>query len=485
MSDTDKKALWKHPVVFLCIVSMVLGPLASTVPQASGPEALPCGRVLTTVACIQDPSQTYALYLPTAYTPDRSWPVIYAFDPGARGILPVERLQAAAERFGHIVIGSNVSRNFEPQQSLAAADAMWADSHTRFAIDSRRVYAMGFSGGARLASALAVLSTDFAGVIACGASFDSRNPPRDGRPALFAGIVGLMDMNYPEMRGLEKRLPAAKVPYRLFVFDGAHDWPPAELFLEVLAWLQIRAMGAGALPSDDAFREDYFQQLWRNARTAREAERWLEAGRLYGALAEDGQGWKGSNEANAERQCLLHDPAFQKAAKRDRQLLREEDEQLLRLDRRFVQIRNTPMAAAAIPPAVRDWRREFDRFRPQPGQRRPPDEVALYRRLTEFIWRRAAEEAVLFARMKEYTRTALLLEIARYGQPQDANLAFYLGKTYARLDEGDRAMRALGDAVDCGFRDCSALQDPVFDNLSRRSDFQTLLRSLADAPPRP
>jgi hypothetical protein len=47
-----------------------------------------------------DPSQSYALYLPSNYSPRWSWPVIFAFSPIARGRVPLERLQEAAESEG-------------------------------------------------------------------------------------------------------------------------------------------------------------------------------------------------------------------------------------------------------------------------------------------------------------------------------------------------------------------------------------------------
>src|SRR5919202_1116555 len=59
-------------------------------PRAARAEELPRGVVLDAVACRGDATQTYALYLPSAYTPEKGWPIIYAFDPGARGKLPVE-----------------------------------------------------------------------------------------------------------------------------------------------------------------------------------------------------------------------------------------------------------------------------------------------------------------------------------------------------------------------------------------------------------
>src|SRR5215831_5166647 len=126
------------------------------------------GEIIEQLVCRDDPDQSYALYLPTTYAPDRVWPMLYAFDPGARGGLPVERFKAAAERYGWIVAGSNNSRNGSMAKSMEAARAMWKDTHQRFAIAEHETFVTGFSGGARVAIYLASACHDcVAGVIAC------------------------------------------------------------------------------------------------------------------------------------------------------------------------------------------------------------------------------------------------------------------------------------------------------------------------------
>src|SRR5438034_7497597 len=69
------------------------------------------GVVIDRVASAGDQTKSYALYLPTTYTRERKFPVIYCFDPGARGAVPVERFKDAAEKYEYIVVGSNNSRN--------------------------------------------------------------------------------------------------------------------------------------------------------------------------------------------------------------------------------------------------------------------------------------------------------------------------------------------------------------------------------------
>lgn len=195
-------------------------------------EDLPRGQVVPRVPVAANPDHSYALYLPSAYSPDRTWPILYALEPGARGQLPVDRYAAAAEKLGVIVVGSHNSRNGSLERSIQAIDLLYADTHTRFRIDDRRLFATGFSGGARL-SLLWAKSGQLRGVIACGAGFmnDSDVPKQGVLPFALSLVTGDEDFNYEELRTLHKQLPAA----RYFEFAGPHQWPPAEVLEQALA----------------------------------------------------------------------------------------------------------------------------------------------------------------------------------------------------------------------------------------------------------
>src|SRR5690349_15033911 len=92
--------------------------------QAQQLTSLASGAVrgkIVNITCAPDPSQSYALYLPSNYSPDRRWPIIYAFDPFARGTVPVELYKRAAEKYGYIVAGSNNAKNGPGSLEMAAA----------------------------------------------------------------------------------------------------------------------------------------------------------------------------------------------------------------------------------------------------------------------------------------------------------------------------------------------------------------------------
>src|SRR6187549_60292 len=139
--------------------------LTLVVAAAAGAQDLPRGQVVPDVKCLGDASQSYALYLPSTYSPDKAWPLLMGFHPGARGIAIVEKYRAAAEKYGYIVAASNNSRNGPWDVSERAIVAMTRDLMTRFSTDQKRLYATGHSGGARVAMQIA-LTNPLAGVIA-------------------------------------------------------------------------------------------------------------------------------------------------------------------------------------------------------------------------------------------------------------------------------------------------------------------------------
>lgn len=161
--------LTRMPLVLLCF-SLFFGCLFAEDTDAP----FPVGTVIPSVNCLDNPKQTYALYLPSNFSKARKWPIIYLFDPLARGQVAVETVRLAAEEFGYITVGSNNSRNGPNGRPVEAADAIWRDTQARFPLDERRRYFAGMSGGARVAAALAVNCDGcVAGVIANAAGFDT------------------------------------------------------------------------------------------------------------------------------------------------------------------------------------------------------------------------------------------------------------------------------------------------------------------------
>ena len=82
-------------------------------PGGVAASGFPTGEVIEEVVCRLDADQSYALYLPSDYDAERTWPILYALDASTRGphrgTRPVTLYRDVAERFGYIVASSNNS----------------------------------------------------------------------------------------------------------------------------------------------------------------------------------------------------------------------------------------------------------------------------------------------------------------------------------------------------------------------------------------
>jgi hypothetical protein len=197
-----------------------------------------------TIKCDADSTQSYSICLPPNYNKTQKYPVIFLFDPAARGKMAATLYQKAASEYGFILIASNNSRNGPMSESLNAANALFADVFKKYSIDEGQVYLGGFSGGARVATTIALQTSGIAGVIACSAGF-AEPIPKTKLDWTFAGIAGTRDFNYVELQQVVPALQATGTLTNLLIFKGPHAWPPAQVFINALLWSYLQHQKPG------------------------------------------------------------------------------------------------------------------------------------------------------------------------------------------------------------------------------------------------
>lgn len=299
--DSPMASLTGHLASILMVSSIALGRA----------QDIPRGTIIEDIRCAGDPTQSYALYVPTTYSPDKPSSLLLAFHPGARGRAMVEKYAAAAEQYGYIVAGSNTSRNGPWSVSAAAVQAMPADLGRRFSIDAKRVYLTGLSGGARVALQVALGNNDIAGVIASSAGFPD-SQPRASVPFPIFSTAGSEDFNYLEMRQLDRKLTS---PHYLAVFDGGHMLPPDAVALEAIEWMEVQAMKSGRRVRDDALLDRLLEK--RRQRIAAAASP-AETVRLLDALVGDFTGLRDVSAEAARAKDLARQSDVRKALARER-----------------------------------------------------------------------------------------------------------------------------------------------------------------------
>jgi predicted esterase len=298
------------------------------------------GRVDERLVADGDSTQSYAQFLPATYHADRRWPVLFVLDPRGRALHALRLFADAADRHGFVVLSSyNTLSDGAREPNVVAMNAMLASAQSRLSIDPDRIYLAGFSGTARIIWDFALeMRAHVAGIIGIGAGipFLGTGPELafagDSTFAFFGGS-GEDDFNYEEVRALGERFRIARTPYRLVVYPGPHDWPPATTCELALAWLEARAMLGGRVRADSALLRSYRAADLDSARALEARGRLADAEDLYDAVARD---YRGSAEATiaADRASALHraEPVM-RYRDRARGLARADQEQAVELQR--------------------------------------------------------------------------------------------------------------------------------------------------------
>jgi hypothetical protein len=414
---------------------------------------VPKGAIVPSIQAIGQPD-TYALYLPSSYTPDRKWPIIYAFDPFADGKAPLAFMKDAAERYGYILVGSNVSRNGPIKVSVDAAKVMWEDTHSRLSIDPARRYVTGLSGGARASTLVAELCNGcVAAVIGQGAGFPPNMPPtKESVKFAYFGTAGLLDFNYVEMVQLDHTLENLNVPHRVRYFDGGHQWAPAELWEEILPWLELHAMRAGARPNDQALINT---QLAAETKRLQEVESRKDQYALYKELRyavsdfrglSDVSAWQDRADALAEQKAVKDGPKREQESFAKQAALAHEGYRDLNL------ILDNP--AESTEPRMR-LRQNFGSMRDRlldarkKGKENDP-EILVVRRTLSQVLAQAIEMGQQATRDKDYSSALLLydlvVDLARY--PGWAH--YHKALTYSLMGRKKDVLPELKKAVETG-----------------------------------
>jgi len=295
--------------------------IAAQEPVITAPsgQLLQTGNVLPDVHSISQPEQSYALYLPLNYSAVHPWPVVYAFDPGARGINPVELMKAGAEKYGYIVVGSNNSRNGPWKPEAEAVKAVWEDTHARLAIDDQRIIFAGLSGGARVATRAALNCKCAQALYLNGAGYPPEtSPSRNDHFDIFV-TAGLDDFNYGELVNLDAQMDSLQITHFLRRFDGPHSWAPSEVASEALAWFALQAMKENRQPRDAAFIADEFAAARDRAQKLEQSGAAFFALQNYRQVAAEFSGLADVSEMKSKAEALARLPAAKTEAAEEKE----------------------------------------------------------------------------------------------------------------------------------------------------------------------
>lgn len=419
------------------------------------------GVVIKKVICQQDSNQSYALYLPSYYSSEKKWPILYAFEPGARGTIPVNLYKNAAETYGYIIVCSNNSQNGPRHLIIEAMKSVWKDTQKRFSLDRQRIFATGFSGGARISSFFAeIINNPVCGIIACGAGLSPLITAEQIKHSLYYGIYGVADFNFLEMKELEHRMNELGITNRFVLFNGHHQWPSEDLCYQAIEWMEIQLMKKGIKKvNDHLIRKVYQKEL-------NQALKWEKAGNIpfainnYRSMIEVFGEWMGVADIEKKMVRLIKSKGYKSFLKDEEQRQQKEKAHVNKFIGIFAYIKKKNPSLSELNNILKGLQ-----ISALQKQARKIDDIykqGLNRRLLDILAFKASQEASSYMGQREYVKSIIFNEISAAAGKYNENYGYYLYNlscSYALNRNKKKALYYLQAAIDNGFTYSSYIED--------------------------
>lgn len=426
-----------------------------------------------TVVCASDPSQKYAVYVPSSYDAKKRYPIIYFFDPHGAGNFPLELYKSLADKYGYILAGTYGSQNGMQWKDIEkAVQAFMQDSWQHLSIDNNRIYTFGFSGGARVACSVAIYDGGITGVAACGGGFPERNP-NIRQPFTFIGFVGEKDFNYTEMKQLDNELDQSPLTHQLVVYRGKHQWPPVEVAEQAFQWFDVNAMKMQSMPKNDsiinALKQQFAKQAEGYAKKKDEVNEYFAYKKMInyvGNLVDVGK----------------YTSTMQQLAKTDKvqKYLSDEqtsEQQEMQVEQEFI----NDLSDKNI-----DWWKGTVQQLGDYIRKDSLSEVALRNeRLLSYLSLATYMGAMQAFRAQNDAATVHFLELYKMVDPKNPEHSYLYACVYARENNSAKAIGSLEDAVKLGFDDVKRAEaDSNFTAIKSAAEFKALIKKMQTMPPK-
>jgi hypothetical protein len=403
-------------------------------------------KVYPSVKCIADTNFSYALFLPPHYGKGNPCPLLILFDPHGDGLLPVNLFNPEAAKSGFIIAGSNNSKNgLSFEQTTAIYRKMLADLTSRLIIEKKAIYLCGFSGGSRVAGAVAITEGGVAGVVGCGAGLPNINQNPVG-PFSYLAVVGKQDFNYTEIQQLDESLELAGYQHHLLVFDGIHQWPLKEQLPDIFTWLRFDAMRQKAIPADRSEINLFIEQNDKLASALTAGDKLPMQQAIYIKMLHYLQGLTDVEPLKAEIRRLSSEKEVIAYNKQKKQLSALEQE----LQQKYspqLQLQNVDW-----------WKTESMRLRSLSKKQEPAGTNLVYIRLLGFLSMNSYMFSTNALKQGNLDAAARFIEIYRLIDPSNAEHRYMAAKVAAIKHNPEEVFIALKQAFDLGFKDINRLK---------------------------
>lgn len=415
-------------------------------------------EVLTAPPEKKSPKSAFEYFVPTATTPPAGWPVIFAFDPHARGSYVINKYKKLAEEFGFVLVASNRSRNGQTMsEGLAIYQQMLQKIQPRALINPKQIVAMGFSAGARVAVSAALENQEVIAVIGAGAGFPELQQKPDAT-FFYVGMAGYEDFNLNELINNDRYLTRNGFRNHLIIFEGDHNWPPVDVMREAFYAISIKEIREG----DEAFIEKAYNFYQKKISDQIGNNHYFDAGETAQRAIAVFDGIRDGADFKKQLNTIRGNTAY-----------KEQLGKMVRSLEREIGMQNNFLKAFTEKDA--EW------WKKQLGDLKQPSEELYTRRLHNRLLGFNGLLSYMFARQAieedNLAQAEKTIEIYRTIEPLNPEHSYLSAIVMMKQNNPQLAIEYLQQARILGFSDLERLSSEVaFEPLHSRADYRDLLR---------
>lgn len=289
------------------------------------------GVVVDSIQVNDSIPETYAVYLPSNFSMDKTWPVIFVLDPDGRGRTAAQLFRQAAEEQGYIVAASNNIRDEDSLlNNLKVSTRLLNGVFNYFPIDRNRIYTAGLAEGARAASALPTIFGTIQGVMAVGDVWINPEFAKQDNSYSFIGLAGYKDHIMYTLEESVRFFNRNKIPASLYKFNGSEEWPSADVVSNALGEFTLQAMAKGYMEEDPALVETLYRNEMETAETLRRTLEFYKAYQLLEQMEQKYAPFDKKDELKEKQKNLRRSRVFKTQRREYRRA--KEDEQFLKAE---------------------------------------------------------------------------------------------------------------------------------------------------------
>ncbi len=409
------------------------------------------GKIINPVICQSDPTKSYALYIPEDSS-NKPLPIVYFFDPHGDGLLPVKKYKELADSFHFILAGSNNSKNGNDWND---AENIWNilndDVQKRIAVNPDRIYTCGFSGGAKVATFIALHHDGITGVIANGAGLEDITTAGNLNFS-FTAITGNGDMNMTDLVSIDKILDKTLTRHRIIFFKGIHEWAPESTMNIAFDGLQFDAMRKNLIPQDIPFIKLFIQNNQKEIENDVKENDFLKAAQTCHLVTSMLDGVTGESVwFHKKEDSILQTTTYQKQA-RERQNILQKEENIKAVYQQHFQDEDEKY-----------WDQTIADVQSKAKAKAP--EGAMYQRLDAYLSLAFYSFSNQLINQNQNQEAEYFVSLYKKVDPANSEAWYFSAILNARNKDAAKAIADLQKSISLGFNDKKRLeQQPEFSN---------------------